>query len=277
MGVLLSSPHVHTRWCDGKSTAEETVRSALEKGFVSIGFSSHAVQHFDPDYCVAFEHEQDYIDEVRAVQRKYAGRIRVWLGMERDSHSPADRTRYEYVLASVHYLQHEGKYYAVDGLPEDVRRYVQDACRGDGAQMAVRYYDVLGAYIESYKPDIIGHFDLVMKNNRDGLLFDPDDPRVAKAAHQAMDRAFAGCRVMEVNTGAVVRSKGGAPYPSLKLLRRWRQMGGQVILASDCHLAAQIDAGYQQGLQLMREAGYKHMLLLGRGAELFETGAITEI
>ncbi len=270
MKTLLSSPHVHTRWCDGQSTAEEMVLSALQKGFVSLGFSSHGVQHFDPDYCIAFEHEQDYIDEVRAVQKKYEDRIRVWLGVERDSYSPADRQRYEYVLGSVHYLPHGEDYTPVDGKPEDVARYIREECGGDGSLMALRYYRRLGAYIEAYKPDIIGHFDLVAKNNRDGALFDREDPRIERAALEAMVQAFAGCQVMEVNTGAIVRSGASSPYPSLKLLQRWRRMGGQVILASDCHYAPQMDAGYKEGLQLMREAGYRRMLLLGRGKQLFE-------
>lgn len=271
MAILLSSPHVHTRWCDGQSSAEETVLAALDRGFVSIGFSSHAVQDFDPGYCIAPEREQDYIAEVRQVQQKYAGRIRVWLGMERDCFSTADRGLYEYVLASVHYLPHEGNYIPVDGAPEDVQRYIQEACGGDGAEMALRYYRLMGTYLAAYKPDIIGHFDIVNKHNLDNILFDPEDPRVRRAAHDALEQAFAGCRLMEVNTGSVVRNRnGGMPYPSLSLLKRWRDMGGEVILSSDCHLASQIDGGYGKGLQLMREAGYSRMKLLGTKDALFE-------
>ena len=269
MFLQLSSPHVHTRWCDGQSTAEEMVLAALDKGFVSIGFSSHAVQNFDPEYCIAAEHEQDYINEVRAAREKFAGRIRVWMGIERDRYSSADRGLYDYVLASVHYLTHEDGYIPIDGPLEDVQRYIEAACGGDGAEMAVRYYRQLGAYIASYKPDIIGHFDIVCKHNRGGALFDPDDARVRRAAVEALEQAITGCRLMEVNTGAVVRS-GGRPYPSLELLMRWRDLGGEVILSSDCHHASGIAGGYQQGLQLMREAGYDRMKFLGTGNQLFE-------
>ena len=34
---MLSNLHQHTTFCDGKSTAEEVVIAALEKGFSSIG------------------------------------------------------------------------------------------------------------------------------------------------------------------------------------------------------------------------------------------------
>lgn len=273
MPIRLSSPHVHTRWCDGQSTTEEMVLAALGLGFVSLGFSSHGVQGFDPEYCIAPEHEADYIAEVRRVQKQHADRLRVWLGIERDYFSTADRGLYDYVLASVHYLPNEGEYVPVDGALEDVQRYVREACEGDGAEMAVRYYQLLGAYVAEYKPDIIGHFDIVSKHNRDGSLFDPADARVRRAADDALELAFTGCRLMEVNTGAVKRS-GGAPYPGLRVLKRWRDMGGEVILSSDCHHASQMDGGYEQGLQLMREAGYARMLLLGTKDTLFEECAI---
>ena len=42
--IPLSSPHVHTPYCDGKSTAAEMAAAALDAGFVSLGFSGHACQ-----------------------------------------------------------------------------------------------------------------------------------------------------------------------------------------------------------------------------------------
>lgn len=38
---MLANFHTHSTFCDGKNTPEEIVLAALEKGFVSIGFSSH--------------------------------------------------------------------------------------------------------------------------------------------------------------------------------------------------------------------------------------------
>ena len=34
--------HMHTVFCDGKNTPEEILEKAIELGFDSIGFSSHA-------------------------------------------------------------------------------------------------------------------------------------------------------------------------------------------------------------------------------------------
>lgn len=66
--IARSSPHVHTQFCDGRSTAEEIVQTALQKGFVSLGFSSHAKQDFDPKYSLDEAREADYITEIKRLQ-----------------------------------------------------------------------------------------------------------------------------------------------------------------------------------------------------------------
>lgn len=266
-----SSPHVHTTYCDGKSTAREMVEAALALGFVSLGFSSHALQDFELEYAMTEQGEQDYLKEVRGLQAEYAGRLRIWLGMERDSLSIADRAQFAYVLGSVHYLRdHQGLPIAVDGPPDLVRELIDNRFEGSGIALAEEYYAQLGRYIREYKPDIIGHFDIVTKHNARHQFFDVNSLRYERAASDALEEAILGCNLLEVNTGAIARSGAASPYPDLKLLKYWQALGGQVILASDCHRAEQMDAGYAQGAALIRQAGYKKAAILGRQDELFE-------
>ncbi len=267
----LSSPHNHTPWCDGKSTAEEMVLSAIRHGFVSLGFSGHAKQDFDTFYAMTEEKEAAYIQEIKALQIKYKDQIRIWLGMERDLFSFADRAPFEYVLGSVHYLPlPDGKMVPVDGPMDMVQEAIMDHFEGDSLRYAKTYYAMLGAYIKEYQPDIIGHFDLLMKNNRQQELIDPENPQYIKAATDAMDEAITGCNLLEINTGGMARHGAPDPYPMPGLLRYWRQIGGEVILAADCHQAEQIAFGYEAASQLIREAGYKKAAFLGRQDVLFE-------
>ena len=46
--MILSDIHVHTTYCDGKSTVEEIVKKAISMNMTSIGFSSHEHVTFDP-------------------------------------------------------------------------------------------------------------------------------------------------------------------------------------------------------------------------------------
>ena len=52
-----SSAHVHTTFCDGKTSAQVMAQSAYEMGFVSLGFTSHAPQTFTAHPIIEFSQE----------------------------------------------------------------------------------------------------------------------------------------------------------------------------------------------------------------------------
>lgn len=266
-----SSPHVHTQFCDGRSTAEEMVLSALEKSFVSLGFSSHARQDFNNFYAMDERREADYIKEIRRLQQVYGNGIRIWMGIERDRLSIADRSLFEFVIGSSHYVVlPDGEKLPVDDSPKLLEAGIKKFFHGDGLTFAEEYFSLTGHYIRTFKPDIIGHFDLLTKHNRQNRLFDTEDPRYIKAATAAMDEALTGCRLMEVNVGGIARAGASSPYPGFPLLQYWRAIGGDVILSSDCHSAGMLDRAYSTGAAFIRAAGYKKAAFLGRRESLFE-------
>jgi histidinol phosphatase-like PHP family hydrolase len=54
--------------------------AAYARGFVSLGFSEHAPQPIDAKWGMA--DEPGYIAEVCALRAEYAGRMKIWLGIE---------------------------------------------------------------------------------------------------------------------------------------------------------------------------------------------------
>ena len=80
---MLSNLHTHTTYCDGKSTAEETVRFAIDAGFKSLGFSGHGYTPSDLRYCM--KDVDGYIAEITALKEKYRDKIEIYLGTEEDS------------------------------------------------------------------------------------------------------------------------------------------------------------------------------------------------
>ena len=76
--------HTHTCFCDGKHTPEEMVLEAIRLGCREIGFSGHSYTPFDGSFCMTKENTLAYIDTVRALQRKYANQIKIYLGIEQD-------------------------------------------------------------------------------------------------------------------------------------------------------------------------------------------------
>lgn len=257
-----SSPHCHSRFSDGRNSPEEMVASALQKGFLSIGFSDHAIQDFDKDYSMLPEKEAKYIAEILRLKAAYKDKISVYLGIERDYFSNADRAKFEYTIASVHYLDVDGQKVAVDGDKQKLYSFVKTHFKGDGISFAKEYYRLVGDYISAYKPDIIGHFDLLTKHNRRSEIFDANSDAYKRIALDALEKAHSGCKLLEINTGAIARSGASVPYPAPFILEHWHKLGGDLIISSDCHNAEFLDVGFDLAISLAKAAGFEQLKIL---------------
>ena len=105
-----SNAHTHSRWCDGADAIPAMVEAARALGFVSLGFSGHAWQGFDPDYSMAPDVQAGYFAELRALQAApEPGFPRLWAGLELDALAHPDCRRAacaeaDYLIGSAHYL-----------------------------------------------------------------------------------------------------------------------------------------------------------------------------
>ncbi len=264
--MILSCAHTHTPFCDGKTPMDEMAAAAFARGFVSLGFSSHAPQTFDPPYYVPKEREEAYIGEVRRLQRAYEGRMRVWLGCERDLYSCAETSKYEYFIASLHYMPTREGFTEIDGDGETLKQAIKEAFDGDGITFARRYYAALSLYVTAIAPTIIGHFDLVRKNAAKYHLFEEEDKRYVDAALSALEIVAKTGAVLEVNTRKMESDARGEPYPRPFILKRWRELGGEVMVNSDCHDVRYIDHGYAQMPDYLKNCGFDHVCRLGARA-----------
>lgn len=276
---FLSNAHTHTTYCDGKSTIREQIAAAQRLGFVSLGFSGHAMQGFDWAYCMSPEAQAAYYAELRREQAALAaaGAAPVlYVGLEQDALVPdaqkaKNRADYDYLIGSTHYFPEplDGAWVAVDGSPELLLRCIREQFHGDAQAMAAAYYALHGAYLQKDKPAIIGHFDLVRKYaGQIGL--DTNAPAYRRAALDALAKARQGCDVLEVNTGNIARGYDTQPYPAPFLLDAWRDMHGEVTLTSDCHDAAQMDCAFAETMAMLKAQGFKRVLRLGSGSALWD-------
>ena len=49
LSMIRQNLHTHCTYCDGKNTLEEMVLAAIDKGFSSLGFSSHCFSNLSYD------------------------------------------------------------------------------------------------------------------------------------------------------------------------------------------------------------------------------------
>ncbi len=278
--TFVSNAHTHSRWCDGLDAIPDMVEAARALGFVSLGFSSHARQGFDPAYSMAPDAQAGYFAELRALQGE-PGLPRLWAGLELDALAHPDCRREafahaDYVIGSAHYLceSYSGVPVAVDGDPVLLRRYVDEVYHGDGLAMARDFFAIEVNALLRDRPQIIGHFDLLRKYAARLSLFDEADPAYRRLALSALEQAFPCGGVLEINTGGMARGYLSTPYPTLELLCAWRELGGSITLTSDCHDRRYLAHAFPEAAALARQAGFRTALRLGVGNALWEETAL---
>ena len=108
-----SNYHTHTTFCDGADSPEELVAEAIRLGCPEIGFSGHSYLEEDSG-CMSKQGTQEYCREIRRLREKYRDQITIRLGIEQDIFSEVDRQDFDFIIGAVHYIEKNGKKYAVD-------------------------------------------------------------------------------------------------------------------------------------------------------------------
>lgn len=232
---MLYNYHTHTIYCDGENTAEEMVQKAIELGFSELGFSGHSYTKFDDWYCMSPESTERYKKEINALKEKYKDRIKILLGTECDYFSEISLEGYDYVIGSVHYLKKNGQYVFADTDRQKLITEVNRYYGGDYYAFAEDYYELVADVYNKTKCDIIGHFDVITKNNEKGDLFDTAHPRYVAAWKKAADAIIKTPAVVEINTGAIARGYTNTPYPAKEIIEYFKAHGKKLIFSSDCH------------------------------------------
>ena len=254
--MKFSNLHQHTVYSDGKNTIEEVVISAIENNMVSIGISDHSFTLHDSSYCMKETDYENYLAEIELVKQKYAGKVDVFKGIELDYYSKINANLFDYIIASVHYLYGNGKYYAIDHSLDIQLDYLNNCCNGDVYVFAKNYYNVLVNHVKNVKPTFVGHFDVITKFG----LFDNAGEKYRKIAVNALNEVLKYCNVIEVNTGAIIRRLRSNPYPDVFLLKEILNKGGEVTLSSDSHDKSNIVSFFENSVELLKELGFKYVV-----------------
>ena len=161
---MLQNLHTHTTYCDGKDSPLHMLNTAISKGFVSLGFSSHA-QTSIKDTC-EMQRIDSYVKEIRALQKKFSKETKVFLEIELDlySHGLIDPKLFDYSICSVHYsILPSGKIISYDYSSEITEKYIKEDFSGDGLSYARSYYENVAKLTPLTDRCFVGHFDLVSR------------------------------------------------------------------------------------------------------------------
>jgi histidinol-phosphatase (PHP family) len=274
--------------CDGNGTVEDYCKLAHEKRFVSLGFSAHAPitkkTSLMSDWHLPDGSFDKYCFLVRTAQKKWKDALDVYLGLEidyiKDYIGPADddiqALGLDFIIGSVHCLlpsntsidwtekfMQQKKLLCVDGSEEEFQLLITHGWNSDVFALVESYWEAVIAMCKRGKFDILGHCDLIKRNNADDKYFSTKDPRYLRYAEKlACVLADSSMPIVaEVNTGGMNRGKTKEPYPSLDILKIFRKKNIPVTINADAHFPAHLGGNYDTARRALLEAGYTYFML----------------
>lgn len=271
---IAASYHCHSRFDDGHGELEDYVRAALRKDLRTLGFAGHAPLPFSSDWTISPAALPEYLQTARRLQSAFRDKIELLVGLEVDFIpeiiSPtAARIRslnLDFTVGSVHFMGRlaDGRLWTADGPPEELERGVAESFGGDVRAAVEEYYRLMTAMVSTAPPDIIGHFDLIKKNNRSAEYFSEEEPWYRAAVRRTLEAVAASPSILEINTGGIVRGTSGSLYPSEWILLECLNREIPVMINSDAHRPEQLDGYYGEATAILKGVGFRELTQIGR-------------
>lgn len=268
----LTNYHSHCDFCDGHAPMEGFVKEAIAEGFASYGISSHAPFAVSNECNMLRERMPDYLAEFQRVKQIYSSQIELYVGLEidflDDTFNPSipyfRELPLDFRIGSVHYIvAPDGTPVDTDGSPDRFRSYVDTYFDGDVDEVVRRFYRSSFRLIELGGFDFLGHLDKIGLN---ASLYRPGLDReewYKRLVSSYLDAIAARQLPVEVNTKAW--HTRGRFFPHEDYFEQMHRLGIRVVVNSDAHFPARINAGRPEALQALARAGYTAVWQLSRG------------
>ncbi|MBR1774494.1 MAG: histidinol-phosphatase [Bacteroidales bacterium] len=269
--MIKANYHSHSTFCDGKSSMEEMVLSAIGKNFTHFGISSHAPVQYDNDFALKEENFIAYKQEFLRLKGLYADRIKLFIGLEMD-YIPqmAENLRWkaekyyqlDYFIGSVHQVKEKNASFDtwfIDGSKQEpYDEGLKNLFDGDIRRAVGCYFAQQIEMIELYSPDVLGHPDKVVMHNKD-RYFHIDEPWYKDLVYSLFDTVIKHSTIVEVNTRGIYRKRYNDYYPSTPFLKYLIEKNVPLIVSTDCHKAEEADCLYQDAVLMLQSLGCKEL------------------
>ena len=246
--------HTHTAWSPDSEAAMEDMCAAAEKaGLYALAVTDHveipAYRADGYDKALAGSYR-----EAGEMQMKYAGRLRIARGVELGE-PLHDLPAAEGLLAGYDFDVIIG---SLHSLKDDQDFYCYDYTHIDVLPLLDRYFDELLEMVRWGRFHTLAHLTYPFR-------YFPEEKRPAdyRRWQERIDAIF---RVMaekglalEINVSGL-RQPIGKTLPDYPLLRRFRELGGELVtVGSDAHAPGDIARPIGEGLAQAKEAGFRYV------------------
>lgn len=257
MNQIRYDSHLHSDFSgDCDTPAAQMIERAIELGLDGLCFTEHEDPDAPPSECDFSVDFDVYFARLEQLREQSRGKIQVGIGMEFGlmPHLPRTldgllvRYPFDFVIVSQHFVNGKDPYYPSYFEGRSERECYEEYFR-------VIYDNLLRFAPASF--DTLGHMDYIVRygpnRSRDysyQSCADYIDPILRFLIEQG--------KCLEVNT-AGFRYGLGEPNPCTDVLRRYRELGGELItIGSDAHSPKHLCCDFGRTAGLLRSLGFRY-------------------
>lgn len=247
--------HMHSQFSgDSDAPQEEMIMTAMDAGLDGICFTDHLDMDYPDDPTLFLLDLPNYTASVLALQEKYRNQFPVRLGIElglqphlADLHADIlSQYPFDFVIGSSHVVHGFDPYYPAfyEGRKEEdcYMEYFQSILEN------IRAFDGF---------DVYGHIDYVVRygptKNANYSWTQYQD-----VIDEILKLLIEKGKGIELNTGGFKYGLGH-PNPTEEIIRRYRELGGEIItIGADAHAPQHIGYDFQKVPTILKEAGFKY-------------------
>lgn len=256
---IIADCHLHSSFSgDSDTPMEDMVLEGTARGLETLCFTEHNDFDYPPypdltaDYFIL--DTGAYLRTLNTLKEKYTGQINLLWGVElglqpgcaKKNAALAKAFPFDFIIGSSHVCHGKDPWYP--GFFEDRR---QEEALGE-------YFESILENLRCFQDfDVYGHLDYILRYapRKDE---DYSYEKYAELLEEILKTLIQAGKGLELNTGGI---KSGLRdfHPSRAILRRYRQLGGEIItVGSDSHGTAGIGAHFASAAEALRECGFRY-------------------
>lgn len=256
---ILSDFHLHSHFSgDCDIPTEEMIRSGVRKGLDAMCFTEH--NDFDFPYTEDMKPDSfilnvdSYLYELIGLRQKYEKKIKILFGIEiglqpccaEQNILLSESQDFDFIIGSSHLCKGADPYYPIFFQGKNPRK------------CCLSYFEETLDNIKVFSNfDVYGHLDYIARYlPEDAAPYNSMDYQ--NILEEILKTLIEKGKGIECNTSGL-RKPLAAVNPSPEIIKRYRELGGEIItVGSDAHAPEDIAAGFDTAAQILRDCGFSY-------------------
>ncbi|WHH59927.1 histidinol-phosphatase HisJ family protein [Petroclostridium sp. X23] len=254
--MILHDYHIHSSFSgDSQMSMETACERAIALGLKEIAFTDHVDIDFpnsDPSFAIDYAL---YSDKFFEVKEKYKGRLKLVFGVEvgHQAHVYEENMAlllkypFDFIILSTHVFDkldiHAGDFCKGKSREQSYTRYLE------GVRESLSFFNHYSVY---------GHIDLIRRYGgyKENCFHPGEFSHLLDDILKTIAHTGHG---IEINTSGFKYGLG-SPMPTLHILKRFKELGGEIItIGSDAHAPEHIAHHFDVAVDMLKEAGFKYI------------------